>query len=284
MHTPTVEAAAALEPLLPQRYRVTRRCQELADTFSLELAPVDSPLACCGPGQFNMLYVYGVGEVPISLSGRSQDGVGLIHTVRVVGPVTQAMSGLEAGDMVGVRGPFGAPWPLAEAEGRDLVFAAGGLGLAPLRLAIEHVLDNRGRFGSVCVAFGARSPELILFRNILERWRARFDVSVDVTVDCAGADWAGKVGVVTRLLERDDYEPVETCALICGPEVMMRYSAKTLLDRGVPAAQIFLSMERSMKCAVGYCGHCQFGPGFVCKDGPVYSHADIGRLLELSEF
>ena len=284
MRTATVEAADLLEPLLPQRYRVTRRRQELADTFSLELVPVDTPLVRCDPGQFNMLYVYGVGEVPISLSGRTDDDFGLIHTVRVVGPVTRAMSGLAPGDMVGVRGPFGVPWPLAEAEGRDLVFAAGGLGLAPLRLAIEHVLANRGRFGSVCVAFGARSPDLILFRSLLERWRARFDVSVEVTVDCAAADWGGKVGVVTHLLERDDYEPPETCALICGPEVMMRYSAKTLLERGVPAAQIFLSMERSMKCAVGYCGHCQFGPGFVCKDGPVYCHADIRRFLELAEF
>jgi NAD(P)H-flavin reductase len=278
------DQVAVNDPLLPLRYRVTRRRQELVDTFSLEMEPMDgTPLIRCGPGQFNMLYVYGVGEVPISLSGYTRDGERLIHTVRVVGPVTRAMSGLDEGDVLGVRGPYGTCWPLDLAEGRDVLFAAGGLGLAPLRLAIQHVLDNRSLFGNVCVFFGARSPELILFRHALERWRGRFDITVDVTVDYAGGDWAGKVGVVTNLLDRNDYDPEDTCAMICGPEVMMRYSAKSLLERGLDPDRIHLSMERNMKCAVGYCGHCQFGPGFVCRDGAVYRYSDIDRLLELAE-
>jgi NAD(P)H-flavin reductase len=230
-----------------------------------------------------MLYVFGAGEVPISISGNPDSGLPLIHTVRNVGPVTAAMANLRRGDTLGVRGPFGSVWPVASAEGADIVIIAGGVGLAPLRPAIYQVLANREKYGEVCIYYGARTPQDILFLNELQKWRGRFDLTVDVTVDCATQDWAGKVGVVTNLVAQGSFDPSETVALVCGPEVMMRYTVKTLNERGVSNDRIYLSTERNMKCALGFCGHCQFGPHFVCKDGPVFRFDHIEYLFEIRE-
>ncbi|MDX1606136.1 MAG: FAD/NAD(P)-binding protein [Candidatus Competibacterales bacterium] len=268
--------------MVPVPCRIARYRRELADTFTVELDPAGGGFAFA-PGQFNMLYVFGVGEVPISISGDPREPGQLIHTVRQVGPVTEAMGRLRRGAALGVRGPFGTGWPVTEAEGSDVVIVAGGLGLAPLRPAIYHVLANRERYGNVCLFYGARTPADILFLRQLHQWRGRFDLTVDVTVDRAGSDWSGRVGVVTRLLENGGYDPPHSVALVCGPEVMMRFAVKTLLEQGLAEDDIYLSMERNMKCAVGFCGHCQFGPGFVCKDGPVYRYEAIQRLLAIRE-
>jgi NAD(P)H-flavin reductase len=271
------------DALVPETYRVTSVRQDLADTFSLEMSPVSATRPGFEPGQFNMLYAFGIGEIPISISGSSTDGVGYLHTIRAVGAVSRTISHLSAGDQLGIRGPFGTGWPVARSEGADVVFVAGGLGLAPLRPAILEVLEHRTRYGRVVILSGSRSPADILFRHELERWRQRLDIDIEVTVDHADRTWHGHVGVVPALLARADFDPGETVAFVCGPEIMMRFAARHLHDAGVPDEHIFLSMERNMKCAVGHCGHCQFGPDFICLDGPVLSYDRIGARLSLRE-
>ena len=272
------------EPMLPVPYRIHKRRQELSDTFTLELTPADGSHSLpFGPGQFNMLYAFGAGEVPVSISGNPANPATLIHTIRAVGPVTEALWDLKSGGVLGVRGPFGTDWPVAEAEGSDVVIVAGGIGLAPLRPAIYHVLDQRKKYGDVCIYYGARTPEDILYRAELEKWRGQFDLTVDVTVDRATGKWAGKVGVVTRLLARGGFDPLQTIALVCGPEIMMRYAIKSLNQHGVANDRIYVSMERNMKCAIGFCGHCQLGPYFICKDGPVFRFDRIEPLFEIRQ-
>jgi NAD(P)H-flavin reductase len=275
--------AAHLDPLVPLTYRVRQVRRELPDIATLELVPTAGTVPSFLPGQFNMLYAFGIGEVAISMSGDPAVPDVFVHTVRDVGAVSGAIARLGAGTMVGVRGPFGSAWPATAAEGSDVVIVAGGLGLAPLRPAIYQVLANRARYGHVAILYGTRSPAEILFRSELERWRRRLDVQLMVTVDHADADWRGDVGVVPTLLSRASFDPDNTIAMVCGPEVMMRFTANGLLGAGVPVEQIYLSMERNMKCAIGLCGHCQFGPSFVCKDGPVMRYDRIADILSVRE-
>jgi NAD(P)H-flavin reductase len=264
------------DPMLPQPYTVRRLSKEMRDTYTLELAPADGPSAPpFAAGQCNMLYVFGVGEVPISISGDPTQPQPLVHTVRAVGAVTRAICSLKRGAVLGVRGPFGSAWPAAAAVGHDVVLVAGGLGLAPLRPVLYHVLAHRQQYGQVVLLYGARMPEELLYRRQLEHWRARFDMEVLVTVDRATEAWQGSVGVVTKLIARAPFDPSETVAMLCGPEVMMRFTIMALQQRGVAEDHIFVSMERNMKCAIGLCGHCQFGPTFVCKDGPVLPYDRI---------
>jgi NAD(P)H-flavin reductase len=267
--------------MAPVPFRVTRRRRETHDTWTLELEPVAAPPIAPEPGQFTMLYAFGIGEVPISVSAEG-DGA-LVHTVRAVGPVTRAICASKPGAVLGVRGPLGNAWPVEPALGGDVVVVAGGIGLAPLRGAIHHVLRRRGEFGDVAVLYGSRTPGDLLYRRELERWRSRLDVQVDVTVDAAESDWRGKVGVVPKLVGSARFDPASTVALVCGPEIMIRFTVDALLGRGVPADRIHLSMERNMRCGVGHCGHCQLGPTLICRDGPVYSYADVERLLEVRE-
>ena len=269
------------DPMVPRQYRVQGVRREMADTFTLDLAPLDGgdtpPFAA---GQFNMLYVFGVGEIPISISGDpTRHGAPLVHTIRAVGTVSHAMRGLAPGDVIGVRGPFGTHWPVARAAGKDIVIVVGGIGLAPLRPVMYQILADRERFGRVVLLYGARTPADLLFRRELEHWRAHFDLEVLVTVDRATATWHGSVGVVTRLIPRAAFDPQSTIAMVCGPEIMMRFTVAELTKHGVSVDDIFLSMERNMKCALGFCGHCQYGPYFVCKDGPVFSYSAIQSLL-----
>jgi NAD(P)H-flavin reductase len=235
------------------------------------------------PGQFNMLYVFGVGEVPISISGDPSSSPALHHTTRVVGIVTKAMRGLKRGDLIGVRGPFGSYWPVKEATGRDVVIVAGGIGLAPLRPALYHFMAQREQYGRITLLYGARSPEDILYRHELEHWRGKFDLEVYVTVDRAASGWRGNVGVVTKLIGRAPFDPLNAIALLCGPEVMMRFTIMELERRGVTPDRTYLSMERNMKCAVGFCGHCQYGPMFICKDGPVFRFDRIAKIFGVAE-
>ena len=259
------------DPMLPQPYRVQRVRREIPDTFTLELEPEEGvEIPPFASGQFNMLYVFGVGEIPISISGDPARRRPLVHTTRAVGTVSKAMRELKPEDVIGVRGPFGSHWPIERAMGKDVVIVAGGIGLAPLRSAMYQVISQREKYGKVVLLYGARTPEDILYRREVEHWRAHFDLEVYVTVDNATGRWRGSVGVVTRLIPRAPFDPLNTVAMICGPEVMMRFTAAELEKRGVAPENIFVSMERNMKCAIGQCGHCQYGPHFVCKDGPVF--------------
>ncbi len=278
MHT---EAA---ERLVPTPYVVRDAWQETHNVVSLELAPEgDGVLEPCAPGQFNMLWAFGAGEAPISASSVGASGSAVLHTIRQAGNVTRALCAAAPGDVIGLRGPFGRGWPLERARGRDVIVMAGGIGLAPLRPVLEHLETFRDDFGRVTLLYGTRSPEDILFRGELENWRGRFDFDVQVTVDTAVRGWASNVGAVTELLPRAVFEPERSMALLCGPEIMMRFCIQALRGRGVPPEWIHLSMERNMKCAVGLCGHCQWGADFVCKDGPVFPLDRIEGRLSVRE-
>lgn len=270
--------------LLPRPFRVTRARRELRDVWTLELAASDGegPVSF-RPGQFTMVYVFGVGEVPLSISGDPATPDVLVHTVRAVGAVTRAVCAARKDDVLGVRGPYGEGWPLEAALGRDVVIMAGGLGLAPLRPLVRAVVARRGEFGRVALLIGARTPANLLFSRELARWRARFDLDLRVTVDAGDPGWNGEVGVITALVPGTTFDPATTTAFVCGPEVMMRFAAADLVHRGVPPDLVFLSMERNMKCAVGVCGRCQFGPVFVCKDGPVFPYSRIEPSLRIRE-
>lgn len=270
------------EPTLPRPHRVRRRWRETADTFTFELEPVDGIRVGFDPGQFNMLYAFGVGEVPISISGDPALG-GVVHTVRAVGPVTRRLCDAQRDDMIGVRGPYGTTWDLDGDDGGDVVVVAGGIGLAPLRPAIYQLLAQRERFGRVAVLVGSRSDRDLLYWRQLEGWRSRFDVHVGVTVDHAGPGWRGRVGVVTDLIARVGLDRDRTVALVCGPEVMLRRSAEALSDVGVAQDRIRVSLERNMKCAVGQCGRCQLAPMLLCRDGPVVTYDRAVPLLAVRE-
>ena len=270
--------------MLPRVARVVRRVRELPDTFTLDLVGADGgPLMRYAPGQFTMMYVLGVGEIPVSISGDAADPTRLVQTVRAVGKVSEAVTRLSAGDVLGVRGPYGTAWPVAEGYGRDVVVVAGGLGLAPLRPALYQLQAERQRFGKLVLLYGTRRPEDILFRRQLTNWRRQLDMQIEVTVDHAGSDWRGHVGVVTKLIPRLGIDADNAMALVCGPEVMMRFAASALQDIGLPEDAIHLSLERNMKCAVGLCGHCQFAGNFICKDGAVMRYDKVRRLLGLKE-
>jgi NAD(P)H-flavin reductase len=262
--------------------RILRVARDTADTFTLhfDVTRRGHPFA---PGQFNMLYVFGVGEVAISISGDPGEPESLVHTIRAVGTVTTAMKALRRGSTLGVRGPYGSGWPLRDAVGKDVLLVAGGLGIAPLRPVIYHVMRHRADFGAVTILAGARSPSDVVYRKEIERWQRRTDATIRVTVDHAGANWTGPVGVVTALLERVPLDADRTIAMICGPEVMMRFTARALAGRGVPAERMFLALERNMKCAVRFCGHCQYREWFLCQDGPVFRLDRIEGLLGLRE-
>jgi NAD(P)H-flavin reductase len=273
-----------MDPMTPGLYRVAEVVKETQDTYTLALEPGAGVTAGCFlPGQFSMLYVFGVGEIPISNSSDPAARDRLAFTVRSVGQATQAFVTREPGDTVGVRGPFGACWPLEQAHGKDVVIVAGGIGLAPLRPAIYQVLRNREHYGRLIIFYGVRTPRDRLYRRELAAWARRPDTELLSTVDYGDRAWRGHVGVVTMLFRHVRLAPDRTLAMLCGPEIMMRFAARELVSRGIGPEQIFLSMERNMKCAVGFCGHCQYGPYFICKDGPVFAYPRVRPLLEMHE-
>jgi NAD(P)H-flavin reductase len=274
-------ATAARGAMAPLPYVVAGKRRETADVWTLELEPVAEAIEPIRPGQFTMLYLFGVGEVPISSSGDPRLETTLVHTIRAAGHVTRGLCAATAGDVVGVRGPFGNTWPVEAARGRDVVLVAGGIGLPPLRPVLYHVLAHREDYGSLVLLYGGRSPAELVFRAEVERWRSRLDVTADVTVDTAGHDWRGNVGVVTKLIPRAPFDPTDSVAMIVGPELMMRFAAEALLERGLPEESVWISMERTMRCGVGLCGHCQLGPTLICRDGPVYRWDELRRWLEV---
>jgi NAD(P)H-flavin reductase len=284
--TPTISVDETLtDPFLPQLYRVTRAAPEIPDVVTIDIEPVSGRRPSYGAGQFNMLYAFGVGEVAISMSGDPADESRFVHTIRDVGKTSSALTRLKEGDVIGVRGPFGTGWPVHEAEGLDVVMVSSGLGIAPLRPAIYHVLANRDRYGRVSILLGFHSPEDLLFRQEFEQWRQRLDIDLLVTVNHADRSWRGNVGGVQALqfIKRANFDPGETIAMVCGTETKMRYMATSLRDAGVPENRIYFSMERNMKCALGLCGRCQFGPEFTCKDGPVLRFDRISHILAIRE-
>jgi NAD(P)H-flavin reductase len=270
-------------PMVPAPWTVLSTHRDTADTWTLELEPVAGDAMRFEPGQFTMISAFGTGEVPISISGDpGSHGGPLVHTVRAVGLATQAICEAQSGDRLSVRGPFGRPWPTAQLAGRDVLVVAGGIGLAPLRPAILSLIAERERFGRLGLLYGGRGPDQLLYPAQLESW-PELGVDVAITVDAAGPEWLGHVGVVTRLIGRAEINPDRTVALLCGPEVMMRFTVAALARAGVAAENIYMSMERNMQCGIGHCGHCQLGPTLVCRDGPVYSWSELERWLAIRE-
>ena len=268
--------------MVPRLFLLADRRQDTADTFTMMLEPTDNVVLKFIPGQFTMVSAFGVGEVPISVSSAAAVDGPLQHTIRDVGAVTHALSSTPVGSLVGIRGPYGTSWDVADGEGGDVVLVAGGIGLAPLRPAMLEVLHHRSRFGRVVLLYGTRSPEDILYAEELKEWQ-NLGVEVLITVDYGTPAWNGRVGLVTTLISRAGFAPRSSLALVCGPEVMMRFTATALLARGVRADLIRVSMERNMRCGIGLCGHCQYRELFTCLDGPVLPYARVADLLGTRE-
>lgn len=271
--------SAASLPMEPVPYRVTRRREETADTVTLSLEPVGTPIPEPEPGQFTMMYAFGVGEVPISVSRTVPV---LEQTVRAVGAVTSAVTGARPGQVLGLRGPFGSGWRLDEARGRDVLVAAGGIGLAPLRPVVLRALADRDAFGRVAVLIGARTPGDLPFAAEFDEWRRR-GAQVEVTVDRPAPGWTGHVGLITALAKAAGVDPGRATAFVCGPEVMMRLTAESFIGLGMRAADVRLSLERNMHCGLGWCGHCQLGPLLICRDGPVVAYERALPLMTVRE-
>ncbi len=268
--------------MVPVPFAVAAKRQDTFDVWTLELEPISGEALRFEPGQFTMLAARGCGEVPISISGDADHPERLVHTVRAVGLATAAICAAEPGDVLSVRGPFGAPWPVRAAEGADVLIAAGGIGLPPLRPAILRMLARREHYGRLVLLYGGRAPDQLLFTDEFERWSEQ-GLEVQVTVDSAGPEWVGHVGVVTRLIRPARLEPGALVAMSCGPEVMMRFVVAALLDRGARPERLFVSMERNMQCGIGHCGHCQLGPLLLCRDGPVCQWSQIAPWLTVRE-
>jgi NAD(P)H-flavin reductase len=268
--------------MMPSKYRVQSVIRENKDTVTLGLT-ADHPDAYCQylPGQFSMVYLFGTGEIPISVSGATDNTDMLWHTIRGVGPVSRKCLALQNGDTVGIRGGFGVGWPLDSAQGKDVILVAGGIGLAPLRPVIYAILANRTDYGQVTVIYGARSPADQIFLAELEKWHATKDLTLLSTVDHATGSWSGHVGVVTEMMPQLQCTPTNTLAFLCGPEIMMHFSVLALEKIGLSQNNIYVSMERNMKCALGHCGHCQWGGDFMCKDGPVFPFAAIAKRFRV---
>ena len=276
MPDPMLPYPAVIEDIQPEAYGIS--------TFSLAFTdPAQASSFRFKPGQFNMIYLPGFGEVAISMSSDPSLPKVVGHTIRFAGSVTRALGRLRVGDAVGVRGPYGSAWPLEKALGKNLVIVAGGIGLAPLRPALFSILRRREDFGRVVLLCGARTPADLLYTREFERWQAG-GIELHTTVDLADDNWRGQVGVVPALFYRIRVDPKQTLVMTCGPEIMMRFVIYEALARRVPKESIFLSMERNMKCAIGFCGHCQFGPIFICKDGPVLNFAAIEPFFGKEDF
>jgi len=279
-----VNAAGHAGAMVPVAYRVLSTVTETADSVTLCLEPVADSIRTPLPGEFNMLYAFGVGEIAISVSGDPSRTDGTItHTIRAVGAVSAALCAVEPGATLGVRGPFGTDWGLAGAAGRDLVVVAGGVGLAPLRPVVLGALAARERYGRVVLIAGARSQPEFLYAAELAAWQRDSRLEVHLTVDIPIQGWSGEAGLVTGPLARLALDPGNTTAFLCGPEAMMRFGAEALLAKGIAAEHIRVSLERNMQCGIGWCGHCQLGPLLLCRDGPVVGYDVAAPLLEVGE-
>lgn len=267
--------------LVPTMYQVRSFIEENGDTYTLILTPREGKIPDFFPGQFNMLYLYGIGEIAISIAGADLEKQELLHTIRAVGAVTEKMQTLQKGDEVGVRGPFGSHWPLDKTN-CDVLVVAGGVGLASLRSTLFYLTRNRDQYKKVTLLYGARTPMDRIYVDDLEKWKDQ-GIEVDVSVDEADSSWQGPVGVVTSLIAKHVTTPENTLSMLCGPEVMLHAAVDELMKTQVNKGNIYLSMERNMECAVGFCGHCLYGPYFLCKDGPVFSYERIEKWFKIKE-
>ncbi len=268
--------------LTPDIYQVQSIRNDTSDVFTLTLTPKEKGKKFSFlPGQFNMVYHFGFGEIPLSITGDPGNSEILVHTVRAVGPVSCAMQKLQPGDEVGIRGPFGTSWPLHQKE-FDIFVIAGGMGLVPLSPAVLQLLAHKNQYCDMTLLYGVKAPHEIIYKNALEIWQEQ-GIKVDITVDKADASWKGNVGVVTPFIKKNIKNPKKTLIFMCGPEIMFRFAAKEVLEAGVEENNIYLSLERNMQCGVGFCGRCQLGPYFVCKDGPVFSYAQVKKWLIIKE-
>ena len=282
--TETATWAAAPSAMSPVPYRLDSTVAENRDSATLRLAPVREPLNAPQPGEFMMMYAFGVGEIAISVSGvPTVSDAAITHTIRSVGAVSRTLHDAQRGTVIGMRGPFGTNWGLAEAVGRDLVIVAGGVGLAPLRPVVLGALAERNRFGRVTLIAGARSRDDFLFGEELQDWAQDGSLDVHLTVDVPVQGWPGEVGFVTEPLRRVPLRSDRTTAFLCGPEPMMRNGANELIRKGLQPSDIRLSLERNMQCGIGWCGHCQLGPLLLCRDGPVVGYDVAEPLLRVKE-
>ena len=276
-----------MNPHVPWEAEVVERIQESPTIFTLRLRLVDEEVRQAyrfAPGQFNMVYLYGVGEVPISIASDPQDTNLLGHTIRAVGRVTEGLSRLGAGERLGLRGPYGRGWPLAEAEGKDIVVVTGGLGCAPVVAVINYIIMRRERFGRLTVIQGVKHSEELIWRERYAYWNTLPDIKVLLAADHGGPLWPWHVGLVTEVFDQMEITPQRSVAMMCGPEGMMRAAVRNLTERGLAEDSIYLSMERNMQCAIGQCGHCQFGASFICRQGPVFAYSRIKELLGVRGF
>jgi sulfhydrogenase subunit beta (sulfur reductase) len=271
---PVIPITATLPPPTYSAVSVAGRHEETPDVVTLRVATDNPGLLTTRPGQFVMAALPAFAAAPLSVSRIRPDGLEL--TVRDAGPATRVLSTLHEGDTVGLRGPLGRGWPVDAARGRDVVVVGGGIGLAPLRPLIDAVLADRAAFGAVRVYYGARTPTDRLYVEELLALATRGDLEIGLTVDRAGPDWPGRVGVVTALFDRSRWDGTSATAFVCGPERMMIATSDVLRQRGIDPTRIFVTLERNMACGVGLCGHCQLGPFFVCRDGPVFSVDALG--------
>lgn len=269
--------------LVPRPFAVRATHRDTRDTHTLELTPLDGGELAFAPGQFTMLLAFGVGEVPISISGDPARPAVLTHTIRDVGSVSHALATAPVGAVLGVRGPFGTGWEVERGRGGDVVIVAGGIGLAPLRPAILQLAAAREDYGRVLLLLGARNPEEVLYVEEQRDWAEQNGIAVEVIVDSGSYAWRGRVGLVTQLIDRAVFDADNALALMCGPEVMMRHAARALVDRGLAPDRVRLSMERNMKCGVGLCGHCQLRELFCCVDGPVLGYDRLAPLMARAE-
>ncbi|HUH62202.1 MAG TPA: FAD/NAD(P)-binding protein [Terracidiphilus sp.] len=271
---PMLPRQAVVRAIKPEAYGIT--------TFSLEYSEPDAPVGF-SPGQFNMIHLPGIGEVAISIASDPVVPHVMEHTIRYAGSVTRAFSRVKVGDTVGMRGPYGNPWPMELAKGKDLMIVSGGIGLAPLRPVILDVLHRRGEFGRVILLYGGRTPQDLLYTDEFERWQEG-GMELFVSVDRADETWKGQVGVIPMAFYRIRLDYRNTIVFSCGPEIMMRFVIYEAMARRVPKDSIYVSMERNMKCAIGFCGHCQVGPSFICKQGPIFRFSAIESFFGKEEF
>ena len=283
--TSTDITTVAANPWLPHTARVDRIASEVPGIATYDLQLEEEAVARAFsflPGQFNMLYLPGFGEAAISISSDPDQGATISHTVRVAGNVTRALARMKVGQQLALRGPFGSSWPIDACRGCDVIIACGGVGLAPLRPVIYHIINHRQDFGRVHLLYGARTPADLLYTAEYDDWRTA-DIEVNVTVDLGDDRWQGQIGVVPVLFYRLRVNADQTRVLTCGPEIMMRFVIFEALARKLRPDHIFMSMERNMNCALGFCGHCQLGPAFICKDGPVFTYAQMEPYLHFED-
>ena len=275
-----------LDPYLPHPAKIIARTQESPTIFTLKTQFIDDQHrhVAFHPGQFNMVYLYGVGEVAISISSDPAKKTHLSHTIRAVGRVTKALQKLQTGDHIGIRGPYGQGWPLQEALGKNIVIVTGGLGCAPSVSVIKYILRRREQYGAINILQGVKHSDDHIFRKQYTLWQKNPSTTIHIAADQAGPKWPWGIGYVTDMIASLTLDPEKTIVMMCGPEMMMHAAINALIKKEIPEEAIYLSMERNMQCGIGHCGHCQYGGLFICKDGPVFAYPTIKALFSVKGF